>query len=357
VTVKGDARVSADGRVDVDLQAREPGRTTVGIRHEGGTEIAWCAVTVSADTAGLQAQIDAANALDSTAYTPGSWAPLLPALESAKAVLRAAGSPQAEVDAAAAALQAALAGLVRLDAVSSAPRDVSATASGHVVTVQWSAPENVGGSPITAYEVTVGDRVVQSEGGVLTASVTDLDAGNYAVTVRAQNAGGWSEPSAPITVTVDPDVVTPVITVEGTPQVGGRINVSGTGFEPGVEYVIQLRSAPADLGTVTADDDGSIAFRGTVPADTDPGEHTIVAMLADADIASTPVLILAADGPGTPGGPGAPGTPGGADGSDDSGSLPGTGGDLGWLPWTLAIALLLLVSGAAALKVRRARTD
>ncbi|MFF7291097.1 discoidin domain-containing protein [Microbacterium sp. NPDC008134] len=357
VTVEGDARVSADGRIDVDLQAREPGRTTVGIRHDGGTEIAWCAVTVSADTAGLQAQIDAANALDSTAYTPGSWAPVLPALEEAKAVLRAGGSPQAEVDAAAAALQVALAGLVRLDAVSSAPRDVAATASGHVVTVQWSAPENTGGSPITAYEVTVGDRVVQSEGGVLRASVTDLDAGDYVVTVRARNAGGSSEPSAPITVTVDPDVVTPVITVEGTPRVGGRIDVSGTGFEPGVEYTIQLRSIPADLGTVTATDDGVIAFRGTVPTGTEPGEHTIVAMLTAADVASTPVLILAADEPGTPGGPGTPGTPGGADGSDDSGSLPGTGGELTWLPWTLAIALLLLVSGAAAVKVRRGRTD
>lgn len=357
VTVTGDARVSPDGRVDVDLQAREPGRTTVGIRHEGGTEIAWCAVTVSADTAGLQAQIDAANALDSAAYTAGSWAPLLPALEAAKVVLGTPGAPQSEVDAAAAALQAALAGLVRLDAVSSAPRDVAATASGHVVTVRWSAPESPGGSPITAYEVTVGDRVVQSEGGVLTASVADLDAGDYPVAVRAQNAGGWSEPSAPITVTVDPDVVTPVVRVDGTPTVGGRIDVSGTGFEPGVEYVIQLRSTPADLGTVTAEEDGTIAFRGTVPADVVAGEHTIVVMLADADIASTPVLIAAADEPGTPGGPAAPGGPGGADGGDGPGSLPGTGGDLAWLPWTLGIALLLLVSGAAVMKVRRGRAD
>ncbi|MFJ2367799.1 polysaccharide lyase family 8 super-sandwich domain-containing protein [Microbacterium sp. NPDC087665] len=353
-TVKGDARESADGRIEVDLATHEPGRTTVGLRHDGGTEIAWCEVTVSADTARIQAQIDAANALDSTAYTPSSWAPVLPALEAAKDVVRAAGSPQAQVDAAAVVLEAALAGLVRLDAVSSAPRDVAATAVGDRVHVQWSAPENIGGSPIVAYEVTVGDRTVQSEAAVLEASVTGLAPGEYPVTVRAQNAGGWSESSAPITVTVDPEVVTPVVRVEGTPKVGGRIDVSGTGFEPGVEYVVQLRSAPADLGTVTADDDGVIAFRGTVPADTDPGEHTIVVMLADADIASTPVLVLAADGTGTPGGPGTPGAPGGADGP---GALPGTGGDLTWLPWTLAIALLLLISGAAATKVRRQTRD
>lgn len=352
-TVKGDARVLADGRIEVDLETREPGRTTVGIRHEGGTEIAWCEVTVTADTSRLQAQIDAANALDSTAYTPASWAPLLPALEAAKQVLHTPGSPQGEVDAAASALEAALAGLVRLDAVSSAPQDVLATASRDVVTVQWSAPESLGGSPITAYEVTVGDRVVQSEGGVLSASVPDLEPGDYSVTVRAQNAGGWSEPSAPVTVTVDLDVVTPVVTVHGAPHVGGPIDVRGTGFAHGVEYVIQLRSAPADLGTVTADDDGAIVFRGTVPADTDPGEHTVVVMLADADIASTHVLILAADEPGTPGGPGTPGAPGG--GADDPGALPGTGGDLAWLPWALGIALLLLVSGGVASRVRRGR--
>lgn len=352
-TVKGDARVSVDGRIEVDLATHEPGRTTVGLRHDGGTEIAWCEVTVSADTARIQAQIDAANALDSTAYTPGSWTPVLPALEAAKDMVRAAGSPQAQVDAAAAVLEAALAGLVRLDAVSSAPRDVAATAVGDRVHVQWSAPENIGGSPIVAYEVTVGDRTVQSEGAVLEASVTGLAPGEYPVTVRAQNAGGWSELSAPITVVVAPEVVTPVVRVEGTPKVGGRIDVTGTGFEPGVEYVVQLRSAPADLGTVTADDDGVIAFRGTVPADTDPGEHTIVVMLADADIASTPVLVLAADGTGTPGGPGTPG-PGGTEGS---GGLPATGGDLTWLPWTLALAMLLLVSGAAATKVRRQTRD
>ena len=122
--------------------------------------------------------------------------------------------------------------------------------------------------------------------------------------------------------------------------------------------------APADLGVVIADDDGAIAFRGVVPEDTDPGEHTIVVMQADADIASTPVLILAADEPGVPGGPGTPGTPGGGTpgggtpggGVDGPGGLPATGGDLTWLPWTLAIALLLLGSGAVAVRLRRGAT-
>ncbi|MFJ2505099.1 polysaccharide lyase family 8 super-sandwich domain-containing protein [Microbacterium sp. NPDC087592] len=349
-TVKGDARVSADGRVEVDLATHDPGRTTVGIRHQGGSEIAWCTVTVVADTGRLQAQVDAANTLDSTAYTSASWKPLLPALEAAKDVLAAPGSPQGQVDAAADALAAALAGLVRLDAAPSAPRDVVATASGNRVNVQWTAPESVGGSPIIAYEVAVGDRVVQAEGAVLTAAVIGLAAGEYAVTVRAQNAGGWSVPSAAIAVVVDPEVVTPSVTVEGSPKVGGRIHVSGVGFEPGIEYTVQLRSTPADLGTVTAETDGSFAFRGVVPEDVEAGAHTLVVMLDGADIASTPVRIIAAAGPGAPGGPGDGGT-------DESGALPATGGDLAWLPWTLAMALLLLLSGAVAMKARRQPRD
>lgn len=344
-TVKGDARASADGRIEFDLTTHEPGRTTVGIRHEGGDEIAWCAVTVVADTGRLQTQVDAANALDSSAYTSASWKPLLPALEAAKDVLAAPGSAQSEVDAAADVLELALAGLVRLDAAPSVPRDVVATASGDRVSVQWAAPESEGGSPIVAYEVAVGERAAQTQGDVLTAEVTGLTAGEYAVTVRAQNAGGWSAPSAAVVVAVDPEAVNPVVTVVGSPKSGGRIDVRGAGFEPGVEYTVQLRSTPADLGTVTADEDGTFAFRGVVPEGTEAGAHTLVVMLDGADIASTPVRIAAAEGPSVPGGPDG--------GSDGSGALPATGGDLAWMPWALVLALLLLISGVAASRVRR----
>ncbi len=377
-TVSGDVRVSPDGRVDVDIATHAPGGTTVGIRHERGTEIAWCDLTVVADVGRLQAQIAAGNALDSTEYTPGSWEPLLPALEAAKAVFAEPGTAQERVDAAATALEEALAGLVRRDAVPSAPRDVVAAASGGDVEVTWTAPETAGGSSIVAYEVAVGDRVVTTEGSVLTATVAGLDAGEYTVTVRAQNAGGWSEVSAPVSVTIeDTPAAKPQVEVDGSPRVGGRIDVTGTGFEAGGDYTIQLRSTPVDLGTVTAEDDGTFRFRGTVPADVDAGKHTIVVMLDGADIVSTSVSIAAAGDPGDPGGPGAPGSPGtpgepagsggsggtdgpdgsGGTGADGDGTLPVTGGDLGWMPWALALAVLLLVSGGVAVRVRRRRAD
>lgn len=350
-TVAGDARVSDDGRIEFDLATHEPGHTRVLLRHAVGVEVAWCDVTVVADTSRLQSQIDAANGLDSSAYTSDSWAPVLPALEHAKDLIRAPGSPQDQVDAAASALEAALAGLLRRDAVPSAPLDVVASASAGLVDVQWSAPESIGGSEITAYEVAVGDETVQTEASVLSAQVTDLAAGEYPVTVRAQNDGGWSEPSEPVTVVVDPAVVTPIVRVEGEPVVGGDITITGSDFAPGTEYVVQLRSTPADLGTVTADDDGAFSFTGVVPSDVEAGEHTVAVMLDGEDVATTRVIIGEASDPGTPGGPGGPGHPG------DDGSLPTTGGDLGWLPWTIGAAMLLLAAGLTALLIRRRQRD
>jgi hypothetical protein len=158
-------------------------------------------------------------------------------------------------------------------------------------------------------------------------------------------------------------VVPPSVSVKGIPKVGGRIDVTGARFQPGVEYTLQLRSSPADLGSVTAEDDGSFTFRGTVPSNIEAGDHTLVVMLDGADIASAPVRIIAAANPANPGAPaspanpGAPATPGGGHngGGDDSGWLPTTG--LTMLPWGLAVALLLVVSGVAALRARRGRTD
>lgn len=341
--VTGDPRVSGDGRVEVDIATHEPGRTQIMLRHDGGREVAWCTVTVSADTAALQSSVDAANGLDSAAYTPASWAPLLPALAGAKDVLATPGASQSQVDAAASTLADALAALVRRDAVPSAPRDVTAVPSGDTVQVQWSAPESPGGSELTGYEVTVGGKVVTGGPSVLSAVVSGLAAGEHVVTVRAQNDGGWSAASDPITVVVDPETVAPVVRVHGVPRVGGPLEISGSGFEPGVEYDIQLRSTPADLGRVTAGDDGTFTLRATVPRDVEPGEHTVVAMLGDADVASTRVVIAA--GPGAPGGGGGPG------------GLVDTGDDLSWLPWGLGLAALLLAAGLAALRIRRTRAD
>ncbi|WP_424980834.1 discoidin domain-containing protein [Microbacterium sp. S308A+] len=336
-SVDGTPRAGADGRVEVDVATHAIGATSLLLTHALGEETAWCAVNVVADSARLEERLRAVDGLDSREYTPDSWAPVLGARESAKETLSVISSSQEQVDAAEAALAAVLAALVRLDAVPSAPLGVSASATGDTVEARWSPPESEGGSAVVGYEVAVGERlVVQTEGAVLHVRIPGVEPGEHAVSVRAKNAGGWSVASEPVTVLVDP-VVSPLpeLHVADGLRAGGGIEVSGTGFTAGVEYRIELRSRPVELGKITAGADGSFLLEGRLPADA-VGEHTVVATQDGRDIASTHVRIAAAgDGPGGS----EPGTGRG------EGALPATGGGLGWLPWAAGTALLLLGVG------------
>lgn len=110
-TVAAAPRLAADGTITVDLTTGTSGTTSVVVAHANGDEFVRCAVSVAVDTSALQALVDQANALDSTRYTPASWAPLLPALEAAKQTLKAADATQDVIDARAAALKSVIDGL------------------------------------------------------------------------------------------------------------------------------------------------------------------------------------------------------------------------------------------------------
>ena len=213
--------------------------------------------------------------------------------------------------------------------------------------VTWSAPASEGGSAVTAYEITVGDRVEIVNGTTRTAFVTGLEPGEYRVTVRAQNAGGWSPASAPVTLVLEPDApAAPVIAVAGSLEVGGTITVTGSGFTADARYRVELRSAPILLGDVAADASGAFRLEAAIPADFDAGVHTVVVMLDGEDIAALTVQIAAAEG--DPDGPGP---------IADPGDLVQTGSDLGWAPWALGFAALLLLAGGVLLAVRRRLAD
>lgn len=157
-------------------------------------------------------------------------------------------------------------------------------------------------------------------------------------------------------VPVDP----PSIAVSGELKAGGEIMVTGSDFTPEAEYVVQLRSAPHELGLVTADARGAFVLTARIPADTAGGEHTIAVTQGGVDIATVVVRIDGAQpsGPGVDPQPGAdPGAGLGDTPSDGPAALPATGGDVAWLPWTSAAALLLLVTGAAVLTLRRRRVE
>ncbi|UIN30185.1 discoidin domain-containing protein [Microbacterium binotii] len=353
--VEGAPRVGQDGSVAFDLRAGESGSTRVLLTHAKGDEISWCTVNVAVDTAALQELVDRGNALDSNIYTADSWRPVLPALEAAKEALRTSGIGQSVIDQRAEALRAALDGLVEIGqepevTVPSAPASLTATAEGSAVIATWLAPEDDGGAAVSAYELTIGDRVIPVGGDVLTGRADGLAPGTYAVSVRAQNEAGWSPATTPVSVeVVEQSDRTPTVTASDGLRAGGKVTVTGVEFTPGAQYLMQLRSSPRDLGTVTADAAGAFTLTADIPVDVPGGAHTIVVMRDGVDIASVAVQIEAAAGGGTdPQNPQNPQNPA-------VGALPSTGADLAWAPWTAAAALLMLTLGGALVLDRRRR--
>ncbi len=57
---------------------------------------------------------------------------------------------------------------------------------------------------------------------------------------------------------------------------GDVISIGGSGFKPNSELTITLHSDPLELGTTTADDQGSTFTEVTIPGDVGGGEHHIV---------------------------------------------------------------------------------
>jgi len=92
----------------------------------------------------------------------------------------------------------------------SSPTAVTATGGSGQAVVSWTAPSNVGSSPINGYSVTAspGGSTCQWPGGVLSCTVVGLAAGSYTFTVRASNIWGQSAASAAssaVTVTASND--------------------------------------------------------------------------------------------------------------------------------------------------------
>ena len=140
------------------------------------------------------------------------------------------------------------------------------------------------------YKVTVAGQV---KGGL---TIADLNAGvgpfaigpnqTARVTLEYDNPDyvlkGFGKDTTVTSVTVKAATLsTPAVTVDpSTVEAGKTVTVTGTGFAPSAAVTLTLHSEPVEVGTATTDDSGTFTATVTVPADTEAGEHTVVAATA-----------------------------------------------------------------------------
>lgn len=145
---------------------------------------------------------------------------------------------------------------------------------------------------------------------------------------------GWAAPAFAYPAGSGPAVATN--TSSTTP--GGSMTVTGSNFVPNETITLTLHSTPVTLGTTSASASGTFSVTVTIPSDTTPGTHTILASGATGDSASTTIVVTGAISP--------PATV--------TSGLPFTGADIAAVSGVGAIALAL--GGMLVLTGRRRRT-
>lgn len=72
---------------------------------------------------------------------------------------------------------------------------------------------------------------------------------------------------------------------------GGSLTVSGANFTPGGTVTLTLHSNPVVLTTTTADATGAFSVNVTIPSDTTPGTHQIIASDPNGDSVTTTLVV------------------------------------------------------------------
>jgi len=140
-------------------------------------------------------------------------------------------------------------------------------------------------------------------------------------------------------LTVDPSPAQPTLSLSSlTGAPGGELVLRGEGFEPGTVLDVFFQSTPFHLGSITVGASGTFEFAFSIPADAEPGEHTVTVEVGGSVIASVALTVTAPPTPPTPPTPPSP--------------LPSTGFDPGWLGLAGG---LMLVAGLSVIFVARRR--
>lgn len=123
---------------------------------------------------------------------------------------------------------------------------------------------------------------------------------NFTVDVTAVG-GNYTQRSITFDVLepVDPEQSTPPTLALSTRAVsaGGTLGLTGSGFAPGETIRVELQSDPVILGTVQADGDGAFHTTVTIPRDTPPGPHDVVAIgsVSDDEVRVAITVLVPAD--------------------------------------------------------------
>ena len=72
---------------------------------------------------------------------------------------------------------------------------------------------------------------------------------------------------------------------------GGSFTVQGSNFQPNATVTVTLHSNPVTLGTTTANSSGDFSIVVTIPSDTVPGTHEVIATDTAGDSASTEIVV------------------------------------------------------------------
>ena len=149
---------------------------------------------------------------------------------------------------------------------------------------------------------------------------------------------------------------TPAVTVDpSSVEAGKTVTVKGTGFAPASTVTITLHSEPVEVGTATTDASGDFTAEVTVPADTEAGDHTVVAASNTPTVAASAPLTVTAPPAPAEDPSAAPSTqptaaPAPAPEQGGKGGLARTGTNA-----LLAVAAALIAAGAGTAFIRRSR--
>ncbi|MCL2466140.1 MAG: hypothetical protein FWF02_05055 [Micrococcales bacterium] len=136
-------------------------------------------------------------------------------------------------------------------------------------------------------------------GNLVSLTFTLLGPGMYDVTATCWNYAAATTPVdyEPATVAVvDPDLS--IATSVSTVAAGAVLLVTGEGFDPGDEVVIELHSTPVVLGKTLANDKGAVSASVTIPAGTTLGQHWITLAGTSGSFTATVITVSPTPPPG-----------------------------------------------------------